>query len=348
MSEGPTVVGGEGDRLTDGSGNQLLPDHRREPSLAGRQAARSLARFGHWLGAGLLILGLLEGFRRGVESIAAGSTTSAWISLVVEVTYTVLAYGLAGWAASILCRLAGALAIAGIERDARLADDLIAEAARGVNALERLALSERRAAEPSNAPDAADGPRARSSIEIDQALRSKRWAEAEALIDEFERSHPDDRSLPDMKGRLESGRESTIQEQMEHLEAARQVNDPARVIELYQGLLPSLEADRRTALARELAKWFLELIHRRLRTGKIQADVVLLATQVAETFGGTTEGASMRAALPTLRRSVGLCARCARPYTGTAEACPECLAGGLGAAARPPADLPPSPSSNGP
>ena len=307
-----------------------------------------MAKFGPWLGAGLLMLGLLEGVRHGVESMAAGSaTTSAWVSLVVGVACRLLAFGLAGRAAMILCRLVGGLVIAAIERDARLTDDLVAQAARTADALERLVLSERRAAEPPRSRDGADDLRSRASIEIDQALRSKKWAETEALIDELERSYPDDPSLPDFKGRLKSGREYAIQEQMEHLEAARQVNDPARVIELYQGLVPSLEADRRTALARELAKWFLELIHRRLRTGKIQADVVLLATQVAETFGGTTEGASMRAALPTLRRSVGLCPRCAKPYTGTAEACPECLAAGPGTAARPPADLPPSPSSNG-
>ena len=123
------------------------------------------------------------------------------------------------------------------------------------------------------------------------------------------------------------GRQPGHQEQMAQLDAARKVNDPARVIELYQGIVPSLDAERREELARDLAKWFLELIHRRLRTGKIQAEVVLLATQVAETFGATVEGASMRAALPTLRRSVGLCPRCAQPYTGTADACPQCSAG---------------------
>ena len=85
---------------------------------------------------------------------------------------------------------------------------------------------------------------------------------------------------------------------------------------------PSLDGQRRAALEQELAKWFLTLIHRRLRTGKVQADVVQLATQVAETFAATVEGASVRASLPTLRRSVGLCPRCAQPYTGVADACP--------------------------
>ena len=130
---------------------------------------------------------------------------------------------------------------------------------------------------------------------------------------------------------------------MAQLEAARKVNDPARVIELYHGIVPSLDADRREELARDLAKWFLELIHRRLRTGKIQTEVVLLATQVAETFGATVEGASMRAALPTLRRSVGLCPRCAQPYTGTADGMPTVLGGRAGS--RRPALIGPAPDS---
>jgi hypothetical protein len=70
----------------------------------------------------------------------------------------------------------------------------------------------------------------------------------------------------------------------------------------------------------------LKLIHIRLRSGKIQPDVALLAGRVADVFSHTVEGASLRASLPTLRRSVGLCPRCAQPYTGIADACPSCLA----------------------
>jgi hypothetical protein len=90
----------------------------------------------------------------------------------------------------------------------------------------------------------------------------------------------------------------------------------------------SLDDERRGGLDRDLSKWFLGLIHRRLRTGKVQADVVQLAARFAETFATTVEGASVRASLPTLRRTVGLCPRCAQPYIGVADACPNCLKGG--------------------
>jgi len=117
----------------------------------------------------------------------------------------------------------------------------------------------------------------------------------------------------------------TLQDHMAELKAARDVNDPLRVLELYQRIAPALESEPRAALQSEIAEWFLAVIYRRLRTGKIQVEVVELAGQFAETFAATTQGASVRAALPTLRRSAGLCPRCAQPYIGTAPACPDCL-----------------------
>jgi hypothetical protein len=61
--------------------------------------------------------------------------------------------------------------------------------------------------------------------------------------------------------------------------------------------------------------------------------VAELATRVAERFPRTVVGASLRASLPTLRRSAGLCPRCSAPYKGIADACPKCLAAAATAAA---------------
>jgi hypothetical protein len=121
---------------------------------------------------------------------------------------------------------------------------------------------------------------------------------------------------------------STLQDRMAELKAARDVNDPPRVLELYRSIAAALDSEPRAALQSEIAEWFLTVIYRRLRTGKIQVEVVELAAQFAETFAATTQGASVRAALPTLRRSAGLCPRCAQPYIGTAPACPDCLRAG--------------------
>ena len=124
---------------------------------------------------------------------------------------------------------------------------------------------------------------------------------------------------------FQSAREAARDDHMAQLEAARKVNDPERVLELHQFLMPLLEAEAKTSLEAELSRWFLRLIHNRLRTGKIQTDVAILAGRIAETFSHTVEGASLRASLPTLRRSAGLCPRCAQPYTGVADACPACM-----------------------
>ena len=79
------------------------------------------------------------------------------------------------------------------------------------------------------------------------------------------------------------------------------------MIELRDALRPIVDPDDILALDRELAKWLMTVVSKRLRGGTVRADLATLAGKVAETFGTTTEGASLRASLPTLRRAAGLC-----------------------------------------
>jgi hypothetical protein len=113
------------------------------------------------------------------------------------------------------------------------------------------------------------------------------------------------------------------------LEAAREAHDPQRVLEIRETLVAVLEPEHRDPLDRSLARWFMALIQKRLRQGAISPEVVVLATQVAAALDTTPEGASLRAALPTLRRSVGLCPRCGKHYAGLADACPACVTAGF-------------------
>ena len=124
---------------------------------------------------------------------------------------------------------------------------------------------------------------------------------------------------------VEKGRRAAGLRLREEMQAAREVNDPSRVLDLYESAPRVLDEEDRRELEQDLAKWFLTLVHRRLRSGVLQVDVVTLVDRVSEKFGHTKEGASLRAALPTLRRGAGLCPRCAKPYVGFSEACPECL-----------------------
>lgn len=111
----------------------------------------------------------------------------------------------------------------------------------------------------------------------------------------------------------------------ERLEAAREANDPARVLELREDAPAGQDEAALKELDADLGKWFLGLVHRRLRSGPLQLDLVTLVDRVSEVLGHTKDGASLRAALPTLRRGAGLCPRCAKPYAGVWEACPECM-----------------------
>jgi hypothetical protein len=118
------------------------------------------------------------------------------------------------------------------------------------------------------------------------------------------------------------------------LEASRAVNDPEGVVDARNALRGRLAAAALEELDHDLVRWLLALIQKRMRTGTVRADIAVLAERVATTFGHIPEGASLRASLPILRRSSGLCPCCGEPYTGIEAACPECL--GTTASATPP------------
>ena len=73
--------------------------------------------------------------------------------------------------------------------------------------------------------------------------------------------------------------------------------DPDRVLELRDSLAPLLETGARLDLDRDLARWSMSVIHKRLRVGLMRPEVAVLAARVAESFNHTPEGASLRAKL---------------------------------------------------
>ncbi|HLH27897.1 MAG TPA: hypothetical protein VKW77_03215, partial [Acidimicrobiales bacterium] len=291
-----------------------------------RQAADALMRFGPCLGWGLFFWGTLWALSGAIGRVAEGPAAASHLAQsILQAAAVVVASGLAGWAAAVACRLAAATVLELIYRDRHAYSELLGLAPRAIAALERLA--DARARPPIAAPEGpSDGDRVHLRAGVDQALRSGRHAEAATLLEDFEARFPDDPAIPALRDRLAAALREHAEAQVAQIDAARQVNDSDRVLELFRTAAPALEPDRRGDLERQLAKWFQELIFRRLRGGVVQVEVVHLAAQVAETFGATVEGASLRASLPLLRRSVGLCPQCAQPYTGMARACPKCLA----------------------
>lgn len=293
-----------------------------------RSTCRALEVFGAWLGWGLPVLGVLTSVEHLLAMIQIGiygANPAKWISGLLGMGYEITAYSLAGLGAYALSRLLAAVIMAHFEHLAWVAQNQSDQTDRSVVSLERLA----KALESWNGPVVAGNisadDRARKLAEIERSIRASLCDQAAMTLDEFAAEYPDDQALPNLRDRLANARREANRERLAQLEAAREVNDPDRVFEIYHSLAPTLETEARVTLDRELAKWFMTLIHRRLRTGTIQSEVVQLASRFSEVFAATLEGASVRAALPTLRRSVGLCPRCSQPYAGVAEACPKCL-----------------------
>jgi hypothetical protein len=170
--------------------------------------------------------------------------------------------------------------------------------------------------------------------EVRRLIREGAWDEAREGVRAFRSASPDDPRGAEVSEELEGAKRAALERLEAELKAARGVNDPEQVMEIHSRMQVLVDGGTGDDLDVELAGWLLLVVHRRLRGGRIQPDVVSLAERVAERFGHTKEGASLRASLPTLRRSAGLCPRCGKPFTGAAEACPECLG-----ASPPPASL---------
>jgi len=299
---------------------------RPKPLETAGAACLALARTGTLLGWGLGALGVVAGFERIATSAVAGTAASiGWFHATASAAFAILAYGLAGIGSAALARVTSAAIREYLERVAHGGEELVSLTARGVATLDRIAhvLSQDGTAARQAKQSGLD--RVRLISEIQRAIGASQWAEAHSLLGAFAVEFPGDLRQAVLEAELQRARHEASHQHLATLEAAREVNDPEGVLESYESLVGSLEEDARAALDRDLAKWFLALIHRRLRSTKIQPEVVQLASRFAEAFASTVEGASVRAALPTLRRSVGLCPRCGSPYAGIGDACPKCL-----------------------
>jgi hypothetical protein len=291
-----------------------------------RQACFRIARFGRMAAWGLLALGALAGLEKIVPlAIDHDATAGAWARAWAGCVFAVVGYGLAGLAASVIATIAAAALNVYLDRLSEASATLLNLASRSVADLDRIVDALEKFGGHAIDPAGSTVNRAARLDEIRRAIASGHWSQAQTSLSAFAADFPDDSHTATLNAQFSQARHDARQQLEAKLDAAREVNDPDAVLETYQTLAGLLDADARHALDRDLAKWFLALIHRRLRSTKIQPDVVQLASRFAEAFAATAEGASVRAALPTLRRSVGLCPRCGAPYVGVAEACPKCL-----------------------
>jgi hypothetical protein len=119
---------------------------------------------------------------------------------------------------------------------------------------------------------------------------------------------------------------SAIDDLRTQLATARSADDPDRVIDCRDALTEHLRGEALHDLDSQVVRWLVNRVQARSRAGTPAgaSAAATLAARVVESFGDTPEGASLRAALPSLRRNAGLCPRCARPNPGGAALCPRC------------------------
>jgi hypothetical protein len=299
------------------------PGQPTGPTAQGLVAMAPVVRLGFLLAGIAAALGGLSQALPGGEQPSLGRAAAAGASALA----TVVLYGLTGW---LLGRMLPAIAEALSRHEARAQASL-----RTASLIEReLIPGLLQIAELLGRTGPAPSQQTPASVEqvldqIDAAIREARFAEADDLLARFLDAEPDHPAGPRLAGALDASRQRLAQELRAQIEAARAVNDPERVLELRAELANLLAADALVALDAELARWFMAVISKRLRArAGVPAELATLVARVSEKLGSTREGASLRDALPTIRRSAGLCPRCAQPYTGAARACPKCLAPG--------------------
>ncbi|MBX6314161.1 MAG: hypothetical protein IRY99_14785 [Isosphaeraceae bacterium] len=298
------------------------------------------------LGLGAMGVGL---FVAHIIPLVSGTAPLGWGERVVVGLFALVDLGgfaLAAWIAGRLLAVAGDgidVLIDQAKAIARAADLI---EGRVVPALERVAIAlEQRAAAPAPAATAIDG-RASVAASVRLAIEEGRWDLAEKLIRDFARDYPEDPMGPVLIDEVTAGRQAVIDNLQARLDAAREANDPEAALSYRDELAQHLRGEPLKAIDKKLLRWLLGLLQKRMRTGTVRPDVAHLAARVAESFGDTPEGASVRASLPTLRRSAGLCPRCAQPYTGIEDACPRCLAARAGISFVPVPDEEPEPPTD--
>jgi len=269
-----------------------------------------------WIVRGALILGALRGLQQ--LAVAAASPLDGlphFLAAVAALGAEVVGFGVGGLAVAALVRALGAWAgsISRTDCGVSLPAEVLLRA-----------ISSPMPAQAVRSPLVADGARL---AEVRRLMREAAWDEAQEAVQAFRAESPDDPRGAEASDALEAAKRTALERLEAELKAARSVNDPEQAMEIHARIQPLIHEGARGELDSDLSRWFLMTVHRRLRAGRIQTDVVALADRVADRFGHTKEGASLRAALPTLRRSAGLCPRCGKPFTGAADACPECLGG---------------------
>lgn len=122
----------------------------------------------------------------------------------------------------------------------------------------------------------------------------------------------------------ESSRAKKIQSMREQLDAAERTGDCEGLLNARDRLSAYLEGTELYQVDRRVAHWAARFLRDALAAGRAK-EVIHLAERVTDALGDSTqEGNQIRASLPALRRSAGLCPDCGAPYDASRSHCTSC------------------------
>jgi hypothetical protein len=292
-----------------------------------RASGRSLGRIASLVGWGVFSFGfsMFLNETRDLVSDVQFTWGERRIMGIVGLSY-LGGFGLGGWVAGRLISTGAELIDALADQAEASAQAIILIEQQAVPTLGRIALAlEKLSVEQKpTKPEPEDDETARAHQVARQAIAAGRWAQAEKLVGRFIKDHPGPEAAR-LLAELEDSRNRAVEGLMTRLEAAKRAADALLAVEIRDALTEHLRGDRLADLDRDLVRWLVGEIKKKVRSGPIKPEVATLASRVADSFADTPEGAALKGSIPNLRRSAGLCPRCARPYRGADDACPRCL-----------------------
>lgn len=161
---------------------------------------------------------------------------------------------------------------------------------------------------------------------VREAMRREWWDQAKRLATSFAEKFSDAPEAKELPAQVEAAYRRKVESLRSQLDESLQANDPDATLNARDRLAPHLEGAELATLDRRVARRVIAYVRESLAEGRAR-DAVPIAERLVNSMGDTTsEGAQLRAALPTLRRSIGLCPDCGQPYDVSLARCPACEA----------------------
>jgi hypothetical protein len=159
---------------------------------------------------------------------------------------------------------------------------------------------------------------------VRDCIRREAWGEARRLASAFGEQFRGTLEAKDLAGQVEAAFTRRVQALRDQLNEAEQRADAEQLMNTRDRLSGYLDGTELYQVDRRVAHWMAGYLREALSGGRAR-DVVHLAERVVAAFADSTpEGAQMRASLPTVRRSAGLCPECGQPYDVSLVRCAAC------------------------